>query len=254
MVFVGADIIRLDSVDSTNNYAARLVELTRPSEGTAIVAQYQQAGRGQRGHTWQSDFGKNLMVSFILYPKILSGPSLFDVNRTIALSLHDTCAELCPFGQFTIKWPNDLYAGNLKVGGILLESSSRGSVLDYVIAGIGLNIDQQDFNGLQATSLLNLCGEPGRKEEALYILRSSLHRRYGELTEKNGAENIRRAFEHNLKGRSAFDAYSYQGKRIQAKVKKTAEDGGLYLQTECGETLGPFQPRDISWINPEIAN
>lgn len=253
MGFVGADIIRLDTVDSTNNYAARLLELTRPSEGTAIVAQYQQRGRGQRGHSWQSESGKNLMVSFILYPEALSAASLFDLNRMVSLSVRDTCAELCPFGPFSIKWPNDLYAGNRKVGGILMESSSRGNKLDYVIAGIGLNIDQQEFPGLPATSLLNICGEPGRKEEALSVLQSALFRRYVQIMAPGGIERIRSDFEKHLKGLDTWELYEYQGNRIRARIKHISEDGGLSLLSENGETLGPFQPRDINWINPEIS-
>lgn len=254
MGFVGADIIRLDSVDSTNNYAARLVELTRPSEGTAIVAQYQQEGRGQRGNSWQSESGKNLTVSFILYPQPLSTASLFDLNRVVALAVRDTCAELCPFGQFSIKWPNDIYSGNRKIGGILMESSSRGSKLDYVIAGIGLNIDQQEFPGLAATSLLNICGEPGRKEEALSVLRTALFRRYNEFKSAGGITQTRQHFEKYLKGVRNWESYECHGKRFRARVQYIAEDGGLVLQTEAGETEGPFQPRDIRWINPETSH
>ena len=118
--------IALDKIDSTNNYAMLLIkneEFSKknlPEEGTVITANYQWQGRGQQGANWHSELGLNLMASYILYPNFLPFNQLFALSQAIALGcLH--CLKQFTAKTVCIKWPNDLFVEDKKIGGILID-------------------------------------------------------------------------------------------------------------------------------------
>jgi len=144
-LFIGKNHITLKSVDSTNNFARQLLSESEPAEGTLISANEQHAGRGQMGNSWESEAGKNLTVSIILYPNFLEADKQFFLNMAITLGVKDFC-EFALGDEIRIKWPNDIYYGDNKLGGILIENSIKGAALSSAIAGIGININQLEFN------------------------------------------------------------------------------------------------------------
>ena len=136
-LFVGRSIIELERTDSTNNFAAKLLNTQKPAEGTAIMTHIQEAGKGQRGNSWQSEAHKNLTVSFIFYPTFVSANKQFTLNIAISLGLHDYFKA--EFGdRVKIKWPNDLYIDHKKVAGILIENIWSGSGLSWTRACLAL--------------------------------------------------------------------------------------------------------------------
>lgn len=247
--FARAPIVRLEVVSSTNNYAASMVHMTSPSEGTAIVAQYQEDGRGQRGNPWQSDPGCNLLVSIILYPAFLNLSMQFDLSRCVALATADACENCCPGLSVAIKWPNDLYCQKRKLGGILIETEIRGQSMDAAIAGIGINVNQEHFEGINGTSLLILTGQRHVPEYLLDLLRTHLGRWYGLLSARK-YEAIRAAYEEKLYGKNALYRYEVKGRVFRARVSGTQEDGGLMLESGEG-LLGPFSPREVKLLQEE---
>jgi len=136
------DIIWLESVDSTNEEAKR--HISDIDNLSVLSALEQTAGRGQRGNTWTSSAGENLIFSIVLKSPVLMAEDHFALNEIAALSVAEF---LSTYGiKAEIKWPNDIYVGEKKICGILIENSFRGKTISSSIIGIGLNINQRNFN------------------------------------------------------------------------------------------------------------
>lgn len=144
-LFVGQNLITLKQVDSTNNFLKELLSNSKPvPEGTVIMAEDQFAGRGQQQNRWFAEPGKNLTFSLLLKPTFLPVTQQFDLTRAVSLGVTDALLPI--LGEnLKIKWPNDIYYTNLKLGGMLIENMLQGSVIKNAVAGIGLNINQPDF-------------------------------------------------------------------------------------------------------------
>lgn len=141
-------IVHLLEVDSTNRYvrdeAAALWQNRGISDFAVVTARQQTAGRGQRGNTWNSNAGENLLFSILVRPgETLEVSRQFLLSQAIALSIHD--AMKCHGIDTLLKWPNDIYAGNRKLAGILLELDYSGAFVEQAIIGIGLNVNQENF-------------------------------------------------------------------------------------------------------------
>ena len=136
------DIIWLESVDSTNEEAKR--HISDIDNLSVLSALEQTAGRGQRGNKWTSNSGENLMFSIVLKDPKISARDQFVLNEIASLAVVDF---LSMHGiSARIKWPNDIYVGSKKICGILIENSLHGSAISSSIIGIGLNINQRNFN------------------------------------------------------------------------------------------------------------
>ena len=136
------DIIWLDSIDSTNEEAKRHIS---DIDNLSVLSAYEQTeGRGQRGNTWTSTPGENLMFSIVLKNPKISARDQFCINEITSLSVVDFLSQHGISAR--IKWPNDIYVGSKKICGILIENSLHGSVISSSIIGIGLNINQRNFD------------------------------------------------------------------------------------------------------------
>lgn len=159
-LFVGQKIVSLTRVDSTNNYAKNELAKSAPlSEGTVILADHQFAGRGQINNTWDSEPGKNLTFSILLRPSFLSPDKQFMLNKAISIAVNDVLCQIIG-NEVKIKWPNDIFANDCKLGGILIENIIQGSNWKHAIVGIGLNVNQTTFpaNLNNATSIKKILG------------------------------------------------------------------------------------------------
>lgn len=152
----------LDAVDSTQRVARELAEAGAP-HGTVVRAEVQTAGRGRRGRVWSAAPGENLLLSVVLRPSI--------PLREAPLLTLGAAAGLAEVFDVRVKWPNDVVdAEGRKLGGLLGEVEARGERVDFVVLGLGLNVNQVAFPGLpQATSLAALTGAPVDREEAFEL-------------------------------------------------------------------------------------
>lgn len=147
MPVFGSKIIFLDTVDSTNNYAATLIEKNEAVNGTVVLADYQFSGRGQRSKRWEANKGENLTFSVIWMPDKLSVSTLATINWWVSLTL---VRFLDSHGiKAKIKWPNDLLVQRQKIAGLLIENKLHGDQIKSLVIGIGLNVNQSfDAQGL----------------------------------------------------------------------------------------------------------
>lgn len=165
---IGHSFIVLESVDSSNNYAMGQVHAGTVSHGSIFFAREQWAGKGQRGKSWSSSPGENIVISVVLEPVFLPITQQFRLSSVIALSCHDLISRHTGIEKPTIKWPNDLYWRDRKAGGILIENSFRGDRWLFAIAGIGININQLQFpDSLQ--NPISLSGITGRRFDAVEL-------------------------------------------------------------------------------------
>lgn len=152
-------IIQIDSVESTNIYAQKLLEQENVQEGTVLQTNYQKKGKGQLGEAWESMPNKNLLFSIVLRPE-LRVENQFLLSKAISIGLKNFLDSMS-VGEITIKWPNDLLINGEKVAGILIENSICRSLINTAVVGIGLNVNQLEFQEYQrsATSLAKLSGK-----------------------------------------------------------------------------------------------
>jgi len=156
---VGEPFIELQSIDSTNNYAMRQVHAGVARHGFAVFAHEQTAGKGQRTKQWFAEPGTNLMMSVVIEPERLFPTPVFTFSMAMAVAAHGLLKKYTD--PVKIKWPNDLFLGDRKAGGILIECILSGNAWKFAIVGIGLNINQTDFGVLhqKAVSLKQITGE-----------------------------------------------------------------------------------------------
>jgi len=140
---INPQIIRLDKVDSTNNFAKEIINSKTINDWTIVIAKEQTNGRGQRGNSWQSNPKENLTFSLIISPNI-KVEKQFYISKIVSLAL------LNFFNKFsdnaTIKWPNDIYIDNKKIAGILIENFIQANKINKSVIGIGININQCEFD------------------------------------------------------------------------------------------------------------
>jgi len=158
-LFVGQNLIKLKEVDSTNNFLKELVSKSEPlAEGTVIMADNQFAGRGQQQSVWQTQAGKNISTSILLKPTFLPLDKQFYLNMAVSLAVNEALSHFIPEG-LSIKWPNDVYYHDKKLGGILIENTLTGSTIKAAVIGIGLNVNQLEFAeniSQRATSVIQI--------------------------------------------------------------------------------------------------
>ena len=226
-------IYRFDILSSTNDEACG----SQYKQGDIIVAESQTAGRGQRGHSWESGKGQNLTLSAILEPTFLPPTEQFLLSEVIALAVADTLASYSI--KTKIKWTNDIYVGDKKIAGILIEHKLQGNIIGRTIAGIGLNINQTLFSEdlPNPTSMARERSTKFERYEVLGRLQESISRRYTQL--QSGQSKALQSDYHRLLYR-LDEKHLYalpDGTRIQGIIRGVEPTGALKVEDENGKTV-----------------
>ena len=227
------NIVYLKSVDSTNDYANRLIKKKGADEGTVILAEFQNQGKGQRGNFWESEAGKNLTFSFILRPRSLPAQKQFYLSMAVSLGII-RFFESEKIEAF-IKWPNDIYVGRKKIAGILIENSLNRDTIDYSVIGIGLNVNQEKFlsDAPNPTSILlekNIVSEPDNVlDKLLTVLELQLRQLY-----ENKLELLRDNYLRYLMLRGKLSTFIAGGCSFEGEIINVNEAGELVLQLKDG--------------------
>lgn len=151
-------IIYVDETDSTNTLLA--ASATQLDHGTVVAAHRQRAGRGQRGNSWESEPNKNLTFSLLLRPRTIVASSQFELSQIVSIAITRVLRSKLDSDRVCIKWPNDIYYGDKKLVGILIENSLSGPNITQSIVGIGINVNQEQFlsDAPNPVSMLNISG------------------------------------------------------------------------------------------------
>jgi BirA family transcriptional regulator, biotin operon repressor / biotin---[acetyl-CoA-carboxylase] ligase len=227
---IGSHIVHLIKTDSTNEYVTQLLKSNRPEEGTVFITDHQTHGRGMDTHSWESEPGKNLTFSILLYPHYLPVARQFMLNQVIAVGLSEFVRNKVN-EHVTIKWPNDIYIGNKKVCGTLIQSSIISQSFDFVVIGIGLNVNQLHFTSPapNPVSLQNVTGIEYNLYELLEELCIILDRWYEQLRSGN-SRTIRENYLSALYRLNEWYKYSIRENECDARITGISQYGQLILQ------------------------
>jgi BirA family biotin operon repressor/biotin-[acetyl-CoA-carboxylase] ligase len=216
---------------SSNDEAA----MPHYSEGDIIWAESQSAGRGQRGHSWQSAQGQNLTFSVVLQPVFLPAAEQFSLLQVVALAMVDALAEWNI--EAKIKWTNDIYVGDRKVVGILMEHKLQGNTLSRSIAGIGINVNQTEFDAAlpNPTSMRIISGtEFDRKQVLERIIRHIMHRY--DILRQGMTERLRNDYHRSLYKLNEPQLFALpDGSRFVGEISGVEPQGALKIVTQQGE-------------------
>ncbi len=229
------NLIHLSEVSSTNDYAKELLGEERPPEGTLITTDFQTAGKGQDKNAWESEAEKNILMTMIFYPDFLDVSKQFNISISVALGIIDFLSEMLPLEELSIKWPNDIYVGQKKIGGILINNEIMGDRFEHVIAGIGINVNQKSFSKdiPNPVSISMLTTRNYDLPEETWRLCDCVRKRYEEL-KQTSFDKLRVEYHENLLGMNDWKQYIYQEKKITAKIIGVNEFGKLLLETKEG--------------------
>jgi BirA family biotin operon repressor/biotin-[acetyl-CoA-carboxylase] ligase len=161
-------LIKLDAIDSTNEFLKGLSSNQTIENFTVVTAEIQTKGRGQMGAVWVSEPSKNLIMSVLVKDFLFDNNQIFDVNIATAVSVIQALEQF-NIPELSIKWPNDIMSYNKKIGGVLIENSIKSNGEIVSVIGLGLNVNQTDFEHLpKASSLAAICKTSFDKEDLLF--------------------------------------------------------------------------------------
>ncbi len=226
-------IIRLKEVGSTNQYLREILKKEPLAEGSLVVVENQLSGKGQANNTWESEKGKNLTCSMVLYPDFIDIKNQFVISEMISLAIADMLSAFVE--NVRIKWPNDIYVGNKKITGILIENSISENVIESSIIGMGININQEIFtsNAPNPVSLKQITKEDYDLDMLLKKLIQHILDRYNQLIEGKN-KKIHQEYFNNLFRNNGYHLYKSQDVTFKAKIKAIKTSGHLVLETEEG--------------------
>ena len=243
-LFIGKNLIELDSVDSTNNYLSNLMNETNVLNGTVILAHKQTKGKGQRGNTWNSEGLKNLTFSVYLDFNFISIENNFLISIITSNSLHQLSASICEKSK--IKWPNDIYINSRKTAGILIENTIQKSKVKSSIIGIGVNVNQLNFKSDRfATSLRLENGTEFALKNLLNDFCKILEKNYL-LLKNNKIKELKSYYFSNLIGFQEERKYIVKNETITGVITDVKNNGLLEIKSN-NKTLH-FDLKEIKFI------
>lgn len=240
-------VIHIDETDSTNRWLRSFMSKESGNKGIlasdfsapipkfqnslekdqslAVVAEYQTAGKGCGSNTWESERGKNLIFSVLLHPTEIRANCQFRISEAVSVALCETL-EARLHTPVEIKWPNDIYVGDRKICGILIENRLKGSLITDSIVGIGLNVNQKTFlnDAPNPVSMIQLTGKETDREALLQTFLKAL----SEALETE-PETLAEAYRSRLYRKEGFYSYRDSQGAFEAKVMNVLDDGRLVL-------------------------
>lgn len=228
---------------STNVLCWEMLKERDIPEGFVVVADYQTAGKGQAGNSWESARGKNLLFSMVLYPHHIPIEEQFLISQAVSVgikNLLDTVSD-----DITIKWPNDMYWKDSKLAGILIETSLLRGKISKAVIGVGLNVNQTEFfsDAPHPISLKQIAGKSFNRKKLLHRIVASILEVYGQWE----SEKIRSVYAQSLYRKNGYHFYQAGTEIFRAKISRIYPDGALELETEKG-TSAKYYFKEIKFF------
>ncbi len=217
-------------------------------EDIVLSALEQTKGRGLDKNTWHSQAGKNVLMSLAFNPLLEDASRQFEISTAIALGVLDMLKSFLPDqDDFFIKWPNDIYAGDFKICGMLIEHQLIGSSINQTIAGIGLNVNQDNFPDFlpNPTSMKILSDMEFNTDEVLSGVIKYISKRL--VAQRTDSEGQKDEYLQSLYRREGFWPFVFQDEKIIARISGIDQYGQLELQTESGNYITAAM-KEISYL------
>ncbi len=243
-LFIGQNLIYVPECHSTNSLLNEFNSKSPLPEGTVLITDRQTAGRGQRGNSWESEPGMNLTFSFLIRPTFLNTKDQFQLSMAISLAviraLQSTLDE-----RIKLKWPNDIWVNDKKIGGILMENQLQGPLLACVVAGIGLNINQQLFSLPHAASLCQFLGASSDLNDIFQRLMTNLEAEYLELR-AGKVTDLKQRYIDSLYKFGEVHHFEAKGESFEGSICDVDESGRLRIESK-GNTRG-FSFQEVRFL------
>lgn len=226
----GFEIMEYEVLASTNTEAASVAPFREA--GRIVVLTYRQSsGRGQAGNSWESSPDSNFSFTVILYPGFFPASEQFAISMAVSLACTDFLGRYAE--GICVKWPNDIYAGERKIGGILIEHAVRGSHIAYSLCGIGLNMNQKEFlsDAPNPVSLTNLTGRKYDLRECLPLLLEALGKRMDGISDFYG---LKKDYMSLLYRKDVWADWEDAKGSFRAVIEDVDDYGRLVLKDETG--------------------
>lgn len=235
----------LDTVDSTNNYAMGRVHEGLANHGMVWFTKEQTAGKGQRGKTWMMEKGKNIAMSLVLELPRLRITNQFYLNVAVALSCFEFFLKYAG-NETKIKWPNDLFWGDRKAGGVLIENILQGKIWKWAVVGIGININQVKFDEflINPVSLKQITGKTYNTVELAKELNALLMKNLTGLKTKDVIKLMEQYNEHLYKINKKV-TLKKEGIKFETVIKEVSAQGRL-ITVDAIEREFTFG--EVEWI------
>ena len=237
-------LIKVSAISSTNIFAREMFREQPGMRATCISAEHQLEGRGQRGSSWSAEPGKNLTISVVYPAPGVSAASQFLMSSSVAVTVVEVL-EQYEVPKLMVKWPNDIMAGNLKIGGILIENIITQGRLAAAIIGLGLNVNQENFEGLpSAASIKKLTGREHDRELLLKALLSKMEEKLRELPQRSSSELLEEYKSRLFRMKIPSTFQLPDGSLFSGVIADVTPSGKLVVETE-DEALTQYDLKEI---------
>jgi len=228
---------------STNALSWEMNREKSLTEGFVVYTDFQTEGKGQPGNSWESAKAKNLLFSMVLHPLQVPVAEVFLLSQLVSIALKITLDKYT--GDITVKWPNDIYWKDHKLGGILIENSLQGNKIMTVVIGIGLNVNQKSFesDAPNPVSLLQITGKSTNRKQLLLKIQMNIMSLYSSLDTKR----IRTIYAESMYRKDGFHLYRAENETFSGKITGVMPDGQLELETASGEQKG-FYFKEVQFV------
>ena len=243
-------LIKLDAIDSTNDFLKALASQDELDNFTVVTAENQTKGKGQMGSKWQSESGKNLIMSVLVKDFLYDNEQVFNLSVIVSLAVIDTLKSL-NIPDLRIKWPNDIMSYNKKVGGILIENTIKSDGRIVSVVGIGLNINQTNFDHLpNASSLAVICKREFDKNYLVLLIREKIQEKINSW--ENSSAHLWKEYFNSLfrqgipmpfKKLSAKDS----GQNFMGIIKGVSPVGKIQILLE-DDSVSEFEIKEIQML------
>lgn len=235
----------IQEVSSTNTYLKDLTKTSYITEGTVILADFQTTGKGRGLNTWHSEKGKNLLFSILLKPEIEASHH-FSLVEFVSLALIDTLNEYKIAAR--IKWPNDIFALDKKIAGILIENNIVADKIQTSIIGVGLNVNQVLFPEElpNAVSLKQVNKHEINKNELLRRILDSINIRYDQLL-SNLFNELHEEYTNTIYRIGEKIYYNQKGEQREGLLKRISQTGEIFIESEHGKEF-EYQFGEIQFL------
>ena len=235
-------LIHLKETTSTNTNLKDLLQDKILDEWFTIYADFQNGGRGQRGNRWESDSGKNLLTSILLYPKHIQACDQFLISQIVSLAIKNVLDQY--ISHVSIKWPNDIYFEDKKIAGILIENALSMDSIQHSIVGIGLNINQDKFlsDAPNPISLKQITGADYDLKNILNQIIEKIQYYY-----QQSETDIRNLYKESLYRSKGYYLYSDNNDNFSAQIENVEDSGLLVLRQDDG-SVRKFAFKEVKFI------
>lgn len=232
-------ILHFDEINSTNVFLYDKISENNDISDMVVVAAHQTAGRGMDKNRWESEAGKNLLFSIALNVNFLEAENQFKISQAVSVAIVETLSQFVDDKRLFIKWPNDIYFGDKKLAGMLIQNTIEGRMMGVSIIGIGLNVNQIEFlkDIPNPISLKMISGQDFDLDNLLNLLVSSIKTKVESLRDKENQNEINEKYVSRSYRFGIWSDYFYQNQVKSMIIKGFDKYGRLLLHDKEGAEI-----------------